>query len=63
MVEVLQAAHIQPYVDERKNGICLRADLHRLLDEGLVTIDDDYKIIVSTRLASASKGYGDLNGS
>ena len=66
VVEVLQAAHIQPYVDERsnhiKNGICLRADLHRLLDEGLIAIDDEYKIRVSTRLASASKGYGDLEG-
>ena len=34
VVEVLEAAHIQPYVDARsnhvQNGICLRSDLHRL---------------------------------
>src|SRR5258708_30247438 len=40
VVELLEAAHIQPYVDERsnhpQNGLCLRVDLHRLFDEGQV---------------------------
>ena len=66
VVEVLQAAHIQPYTNERSNhitnGICLRADLHKLFDEGLITISDDYSIVASTRLTKVSKAYGNLHG-
>lgn len=66
VVEVLQAAHIQPYVDARsnhvKNGICLRADLHRLFDEGMIAINDDFSIEVCTRLKKASPAYGELDG-
>ena len=64
IVEVLQAAHIQPYVNEKsnhvKNGICLRVDLHRLFDEGLITINDDYTIRVSANLSWRSDAYGNL---
>ena len=55
IIELLEAAHIQPYVDERsnhpQNGICLRVDLHRLFDEGLLMISEDYKLRVSPSLA------------
>lgn len=49
--EVLEAAHIQPYIDSRsddiRNGLALRIDLHRLFDAGLLTIDPDYRVRVS----------------
>ena len=55
---LLEAAHIQPYIDERsnhpQNGICLRVDLHRLFDAGLLTITDDFKVRVSARLKGTS---------
>lgn len=39
---VLDAAHIIPFVDERShilsNGLCLRTDIHRLFDAGLLSI-------------------------
>jgi putative restriction endonuclease len=58
-VDVLDAAHIQPYVNREsnhiQNGLALRTDLHKLFDAGLVTIDDDYRLVVSKRLKS--KGY------
>jgi putative restriction endonuclease len=51
---VLEAAHIKPYASggehEVANGLSLRADLHRLLDRGYVTIDDDQRFVVGRRL-------------
>jgi putative restriction endonuclease len=62
--ELLEAAHIQPYVDERsnhpQNGLCLRVDLHRLFDAGLIAITDDLTVRVSKRLKGTS--YYDLLG-
>src|SRR5215217_3449255 len=55
-LEVLDAAHIQPYVNSKsnhiQNGLAFRTDLHKLFDAGLVTIDDDYRLVVSNRLKS-----------
>ncbi len=54
--EVLEAAHIQPYIDERsndvRNGIALRADLHALFDAGLITVDDAFRLYASAHLSS-----------
>jgi putative restriction endonuclease len=51
---VLEAAHIRPYEDEGQhtvsNGLLLRADVHRLLDRGYVTVTPDLKFVVSRRL-------------
>lgn len=50
----LEAAHIRPYADagnhEVRNGVLLRADIHRLLDKGYVTVTPDLKFHVSRRL-------------
>jgi putative restriction endonuclease len=49
--ELLEAGHIEPYIDGRsdhlQNGICLRADLHRLFDAGLIAIGDSGQLLVS----------------
>lgn len=56
--ELLEAAHIQRYLDEDsnhvQNGIILRVDLHRLLDSGLLTIDENYIVHISKNMASES---------
>lgn len=61
--ELLEAAHIEPYVDDRsdhlQNGICLRVDLHRLFDGGLLTIDSG-RIAVAPQLARSD--YASLQG-
>jgi putative restriction endonuclease len=66
VTETLQAAHIQPYINEKsnhvQNGLCLRADLHALFDEGLIAIDDDYCVLVSEKLRRMSSAYGALEG-
>jgi putative restriction endonuclease len=50
----LEASHIQPYAKngphEVRNGVLLRADLHRLFDQGYVTISPEYRLEVSPRL-------------
>jgi putative restriction endonuclease len=64
VVELLEAAHIQPYINERsnhpQNGLCLRVDLHRLFDEGLISITERYTEKVSSLLAGTS--YEGLEG-
>lgn len=52
--QVLEAAHIQPFVNLKsnhiQNGIALRRDVHCLFDAGLLTIRPDYTIEVSSHL-------------
>ena len=50
----LEAAHIKSYdkngPHEVRNGLLLRADLHRLFDKGYVTVSQDLHLEVSARL-------------
>ncbi|MFC1682738.1 HNH endonuclease [Candidatus Zixiibacteriota bacterium] len=50
----LDAAHIRPYAKEGphavNNGLLLRADLHRLFDQGYITVTTDLRVEVSKRL-------------
>lgn len=50
----LEAAHIRSYKNDGPhrvaNGILLRADFHRLLDKGYVTMTNDYRLVVGRRL-------------
>ncbi len=60
---VLEAAHIEDYVNENSNhinnGICLRADIHKLFDRHLIGIDNNYRISVSARVKD--REYRKLN--
>lgn len=51
---VLEAAHIKAFArggpNDVRNGIALRTDLHRLMDRGYVTIDEDLRFVVGRRL-------------
>ncbi len=50
----LEAAHIRPYSDggshEPRNGLLLRSDIHRLFDQGYVTVTPDLHFEVSPRI-------------
>jgi HNH endonuclease len=50
----LEAAHIRPFAKEGphevRNGLLLRADLHRLFEQGYMTVTPDYVLNVSGRL-------------
>ena len=67
---VLEAAHIRSYSQEGphdvRNGLLLRADLHRLFDLGYLTVTPERKIEVSPRLRedySNGRSYYPLHGS
>ena len=67
---VLEAAHIKPYSlvkrHELPNGLLMRSDLHRLFDEGYLTVDPkDRCIVVSKRIKEEfenGKDYYKLEG-
>ena len=50
----LEAAHIRAHAaagpNRTRNGLLLRADIHRLFDDGYVTVDPDLRFVVSPRL-------------
>lgn len=56
VLPALDAAHIKPYSaggpHEISNGILLRRDIHSIFDAGYVTIDEDFRFVVSDRVRS-----------
>jgi putative restriction endonuclease len=66
---VLEAAHIKSYAEggphALENGILLRSDIHRLFDKGYVTVTDDLRFEVSSRLETEfanGRSYYHLHG-
>lgn len=61
---VLEACHIEPYINEKsnhiQNGILLRSDFHKLFDDGFITITDDYRVTISPLIKS--EYYQSFNG-
>lgn len=59
--ELLIASHIKPWIKDEgnrlnpSNGICLSATFDKAFDKGLITIDEKFKIIFSSRLKKYSK--------
>lgn len=51
---VLEAAHIKPYAEAgpnlTANGLLLRSDMHKLFDDGYLTITPSFKVEVSRRI-------------
>ena len=65
----LEAVHIRDYAKngphEIRNGILLRADLHRLFDTGYLTVTPERQIVISDRLRSDyqnGRSYYPLHG-
>ena len=66
---VLEAAHILPFAEngphDISNGLLLRSDFHKLFDAGLITITDDLRVEISSRIRdewSNGKAYYRLHG-
>lgn len=63
--EALNAAHLYAYADvaqhHERGGLLIRADLHRLFDEGLLTVDSKDRIVVDKSLRKWSD-YWALHG-
>ncbi|MFQ6556011.1 HNH endonuclease [Pseudomonas sp. Lb2C1-1] len=61
VVEILEAAHIKPYLgahtNRTDNGLLLRADIHTLFDKGLIWIDEQLHIQTSERLQGSEYAF------
>lgn len=61
--ELLVASHIVPWKSNKqsrldpRNGICLNALHDRAFDRGLITFDDDCKIMLSRKISAAAHDY------
>jgi len=59
---MIDACHIVPfsksYNDTITNGIALCPNLHRAFDRGLITIDNNYRVVVSKRFKENETSYG-----
>jgi hypothetical protein len=66
VVDVLEAAHVTPYLgpdtNHITNGLLLRTDLHTLLDCGLLAIDPATHNVILAPLLQKSPDYKDLHG-
>jgi hypothetical protein len=64
--DVLEAAHITPYLGSETNhvtnGLLLRADLHTLLDCGLIAIDPTTRKVILAPPLRSSADYAHLHG-
>jgi putative restriction endonuclease len=65
----LEASHIRSYArdgpHETRNGLLLRADLHRLFDTGYITVNSELVLEVSARLRADyenGRSYYPLHG-
>jgi putative restriction endonuclease len=60
-VSMIDACHIIPfsksYNDTISNGIALCPNLHRAYDRGLISIDQDYKVVVSKNFKEYDTNY------
>lgn len=60
-ISMIDACHIVPfsesYNDPISNGIALCPNLHRAFDRGLISIDNDYKVIVSDNFHEDATNY------
>ncbi len=61
---LIDACHIVPfnasYDDTITNGISLSPTLHRAFDRGLISIDNDYKVIVSNMFIESGESFYSL---
>lgn len=60
-ISMIDACHIVPfsesYNDTITNGIALCPNLHRAFDRGLIAVDDNYQVIISSRFKETSSTY------
>lgn len=63
-VSMVDACHIIPfsegYDDSLNNGIALSPNLHRAFDRGLISISDDYRVLIKKNFIENSKSVYNL---
>ena len=68
-ITMVDACHIVPFAtnfdNSLTNGIALCPNLHRAFDRGLITVDDDYRVMLSsafTENKNSSFSFQQING-
>lgn len=60
-IQMIDACHIVPFAfsknDTITNGISLSPNLHRAFDRGLLTINNDYRVIVTSKIVESKSAY------
>ncbi|MBI1184860.1 HNH endonuclease [bacterium] len=60
-VSMVDACHIVPfsesYNDTISNGIALCPNLHRAFDRGLISVDENYRVLISNRFTEKESDY------
>lgn len=60
-IQMIDACHIVPFSqshdDTISNGISLCPNLHRAFDRGLITIDEEYRVVVSNDFSESTSDY------
>jgi putative restriction endonuclease len=63
-VSLIDACHIIPFSESNNdtitNGIALCPNLHRAFDRGLISIDENYKVLVSSKFTESNSDYSIL---
>ena len=60
---LLVASHIVPWSKDKKNrlnpsnGLCLSAIHDRAFDKGMITVSEDFRVVVSSRLLSSNNAF------
>ncbi|MDB4659168.1 HNH endonuclease [Akkermansiaceae bacterium] len=58
MSELLRASHIIPWAESEdlrlnpSNGLCLSATFDAAFDRGLISLDDDYRLLLAPKIES-----------
>lgn len=60
-IQMIDACHIVPFAvsknDTITNGISLSPNLHRAFDRGLITINDDFEVIVTSKIIESQSNF------
>ncbi len=60
-ISMIDACHIIPFSesnnDTASNGLALCPNLHRAFDRGLISIDEDFKVLISTKFSENKTDY------
>jgi putative restriction endonuclease len=63
-VQMVDACHIKPFaqfgLDGVSNGICLSPTIHRAFDSGLISIDEDYKVMIKKKFTETRSTHSIL---
>lgn len=60
-IQMIDACHVVPFAiskdDTISNGIALSPNLHRAFDRGLITLNDDYRVVITSKIIESKSNF------